>query len=280
MTAAQVTRPATPGAAALRRNDRTGSFASRRWLLAALQIATVILLLSAWELGARTGVVNSFLFSSPSAVLDSLLGRARAGLLATDIGVTLLEIVLGYLIGAVGGSVIGLGLWYSRFVADYSAPFIAAIGAIPVLAIAPMTIIWFGTGLLSKVMIVAFSCIVVSLTNSYRGAQRADVDQLNLMRSFGASKSQTFMKVVAPGALPWIVQGLKLNVGFAVVGAVIGEYISSSAGVGHMILLGSSSFSVNIVLAGLLVVMAIVLLLSALVNLLERSLLSWERAGK
>ncbi len=281
MTTAEITRPvggstsarATPAA------GRRSSAGYRHWLVPA-QAATVVVLLGAWELGARSGTINSFLFSSPSAVLESLARRASDGLLATDVGVTLLEIVLGYLIGAVGGSLVGLGLWYSRFLADYSAPFIAAIGAIPVLAIAPMTIIWFGTGLLSKVMIVAFSCVVVSLTNSYRGAQRADVDQINLMRSFGATKGQTFRMVVAPGALPWIVQGLKLNVGFAVVGAVIGEYISSNAGVGHMILLGSSSFSVNIVLAGLLVVMAMVLVLSALVNLLERALLSWERAGK
>ncbi|GMA33152.1 ABC transporter permease [Litorihabitans aurantiacus] len=256
------------------------SAGSRRFTLSLAQLATVAVLLAAWEVAARSGVINPFLFSSPGAVVESLVRRAADGALANDVRVTMTEIVLGYLLGAVGGSLLGLGLWYSRLVADYSAPFIAAIGAIPVLAIAPMTIIWFGTGLLSKVMIVAFSCVVVSLTNAYRGAQRADVDQVNLMRSFGASQGQIFRKVVVPGALPWVIQGLKLNVGFAVVGAVIGEYISSNAGVGHMILLGSSSFAVNIVLAGLVMVMAIVLLLSFLVNLLERSLLSWERTGQ
>lgn len=250
---------------------------SRRALLTVLQVLTIISLLGLWEWASRTGRINAFLFSSPSAVFEALFRRAASGDLINDIWVTSSEVVIGYIIGAVGGSILGLLLWYSRFVADYSAPFITAIGAVPVLAIAPMTIIWFGTGMLSKIMIVAFSCVVVALTNSYRGAARADRDQIDLMRSFGASKHQIFTKVIAPGSLPWLVQALKLNVGFAVVGAIIGEYISSSAGLGHMILLGSNNFSVNIVLAGLIPVMVLVLVLTLLVNTLERYLLSWER---
>lgn len=277
-TAIETTAPARATAATPARPRRR--LGSRRTLLVVLQVATVVVLLGAWELGARAGTVNTFLFSSPSQVLDSLARRAASGDLVVDVRTTVTEVALGFLVGAVGGSVLGLALWYSRFVADYTAPFIAAIGAIPVLAIAPMTIIWFGTGLMSKIMIVGFSCVVVSLTSSYRGAQRADPDQIDLMRSFGASTGQIFTKVVAPGALPWIVSGLKLNVGFAVVGAIVGEYISSNAGVGHMILLGSSNFTVSLVLAGLVVVMAIVLVLTFGMNLLERALLSWERTTK
>lgn len=268
---------ATPARVVPRVASRRRRPGSRRSLLAVLQLTTVVVLLGAWEIGARSGAVNTFLFSSPSMVFEALARRAASGELLVDVRTTLTEVVLGFLVGAVGGSVLGLALWYSRFVADYTAPFIAAIGAIPVLAVAPMTIIWFGTGLTSKIVIVGFSCVVVSLTNSYRGAQRADLDQIDLMRSFGASNGQIFAKVVAPGAMPWVVSGLKLNVGFAVVGAIVGEYISSDAGVGHMILLGSSNFTVSLVLAGLVVVMAIVLVLSFLMNLLERFLLSWER---
>lgn len=274
---AQLSKPdPEPSKPVRRREPRKAG--SRVALLATLQILIIAGLLAAWEIGARTGAIDSFLFSSPSAVYQTLIDRFSSGKLVTDINRTLTEVVVGYLIGAVGGSLLGLGLWYSRFVADLSAPFIAAIGAIPVLAVAPMTIIWFGTGMTSKVMIVAFSCIVVALTNAYRGAQRADSDQIDLMRSFGASKHQIFSKVIAPGALPWIVQAMKLNVGFAVVGAIVGEYISSDAGVGHMIQLGSSNFTVHIVLAGLAVVMVMVLVLNYFVNMLERVLLSWEKA--
>jgi NitT/TauT family transport system permease protein len=251
--------------------------ATRRYFLIFLQIAIVIGLLSYWEIGARTGHISRFLFSSPSQIWDVLAQRMDSGELLTDILTTTEETLIGFLVGAIGGSVLGLLLWYSKFISDLAAPFIAAIGSIPVLAIAPMTIIWFGTDMLSKVMIVAFSCVVVSLTTSYRGAQRTDQDLINLMRSFNASRSAIFRKLVVPSSMTWVVSGLKLNVGFALIGAIVAEYISSDAGVGHMILLGSSNFGMNIVLAGVALVMLMMLVFNALINLLERFILSWER---
>ncbi|WP_018898124.1 ABC transporter permease [Rhizobium sp. 2MFCol3.1] len=249
----------------------------RRYVLIGLQIAIVVALLAYWEIGAQTGHISRFLFSSPSQIWAVLVQRAQSGELLIDIGTTAQETLIGFLVGAIGGSILGLLLWYSKFISDLAAPFIAAIGSIPVLAIAPITIIWFGTEMLSKVMIVAFSCVVVSLTSSYRGALRTDEDLINLMRSFNASRSAIFTKLVVPSAMTWVVSGLKLNVGFALVGAIVAEYISSEAGVGHMILLGSSNFGMNIVLAGVALVMVMMLIFNALINLLERFILSWER---
>ncbi|WP_334173834.1 ABC transporter permease [Pseudoxanthobacter sp.] len=277
-------RPRAPRPAVVRarRNGAAGeglfrSPRTRRTTLHVLQVAIVAALLIYWEVGARTGAISAFLFSSPSAIWEVLVQRFQSGELLTDITTTAAEVIIGFLVGAVGGSVLGLLLWYSRFVSDLAAPFIAAIGSIPVLAIAPMTIIWFGTEMLAKVVIVAFSCVVVSLTTSYRGAQRTDPDLINLMRSFNASRHAIFLKLVVPGSMGWIVSGLKLNVGFAIVGAIVAEYISSEAGIGHMILLGSSNFSMNIVLAGVALVMVMMLLFNALISGLERILLSWER---
>lgn len=249
----------------------------RRYALIALQVGITVALLAAWEIGAAQGWINRFLFASPSMVWEVLVDRALSGELLEDIWTTSAETLLGYAVGAVGGSVIGLGLWYSRFLSDLSAPFIAALGSIPVLAVAPMTIIWFGTGILAKVMIVAFSCIVVSLTTSYKGAMRTDEDLVNLMRSFNAKRSAIFFKLVVPAAMPWVFSGLKLCVGFALVGAIVGEYITSQSGVGHMILLGSSNFSMNIVLAGIAVVMVMMLIFNAFITVIERAILSWER---
>ncbi len=254
---------------------RTAS--TRRYTLIGLQIAIVVALLGYWEIGAQTGQISRFLFSSPSQIWAVLAQRFESGELLLDIGTTAQETLIGFVVGAIGGSIIGLLLWYSKFISDLAAPFIAAIGSIPVLAIAPITIIWFGTEILSKVMIVAFSCVVVSLTSAYRGALRTDEDLINLMRSFNAPRSAIFAKLVVPSAMTWVMSGLKLNVGFALVGAIVAEYISSEAGVGHMILLGSSNFGMNIVLAGVALVMVMMLVFNALINLLERFILSWER---
>lgn len=263
----------------MRRHDAFFRSASaRRYILLFLQLAIVVALLGGWELGVRAGSISKFLFASPSMVWDVLVERFHSGELVNDIWITAQETLIGFAVGAIGGSVLGLLLWYSKFISDLAAPFIAAIGAIPVLAIAPMTIIWFGTEMTSKVMIVAFSCVVVSLTTSYKGATRTDPDLINLLRSFDASRSVIFFKLVVPSAMLWVVSGLRLNVGFALVGAIVGEYISSDAGVGHMILLGSSNFGMNIVLAGVVLVMIMMLVFNGLVALLERLILSWERA--
>ena len=253
------------------------SASARRYTLIILQAAIVIGLLGGWEAGVRSGNINAFLFSSPSQVWEVLINRFHSGELITDIKITALETVIGFAVGAIGGSVLGLLLWYSRFISDLAAPFIAAIGAIPVLAIAPITIIWFGTDMLSKVVIVAFSCVVVSLTTSYKGAQRTDPDLINLLRSFNAGRGTIFLKLVVPSAMLWVLSGLRLNVGFALVGAIVGEYISSDNGVGHMILLGSSNFGMNIVLAGIVLVMLMMLCFNAVVALIEGLILSWDK---
>ncbi|WP_413738272.1 ABC transporter permease [Sodalis sp. RH21] len=265
-----------------RKSERLESFfrtpAVRRYTLLLLQILIVAGLLAGWEIGVRNGGISKFLFASPSMVWEVLVQRFQSGELLADIRITTYETLIGFAVGAVGGSILGLLLWYSKFISDLAAPFIAAIGAIPVLAIAPITIIWFGTEMLSKVVIVAFSCVVVSLTTSYKGALRTDPDLINLLRSFDASRTVIFVKLVVPSAMLWVVSGLRLNVGFALVGAIVGEYISSDAGVGHMILLGSSNFGMNIVLAGIVLVMIMMLIFNGLVALLERMILSWERA--
>lgn len=273
-----LTEPPTATAPPGRRRTVLASPHRRRMALHTLQVLIVVTALSAWEFGTRSGAISSFLFGSPSAVWNVLQSRAQSGQLWTDIGVTGSEVILGFLIGAVGGSVLGLLLWYSQFVADLTSPFIAAVGSIPVLAVAPLTIIWFGTEMTSKVVIVAFSCVVVSLTTSYRGARRTDPDLINLMKSFGASRSQIFRKLVVPSAMTWVVSGLRLNIGFALVGAIVGEYISSDAGVGHMILLGSSNFTISLVIAGIAIVMVMVLVFNLVVSALERFLGHWERS--
>lgn len=272
-----VTAPVSPFRQSRGETTFFKSAATRRYVLIFLQVVIVVGLLAYWEIGARTGHISRFLFSSPSQIWDVLAQRMDSGELLNDILTTTEETLIGFVLGAIGGSVLGLLLWYSKFISDLAAPFIAAIGSIPVLAIAPITIIWFGTEMLSKVMIVAFSCVVVSLTTSYRGAQRTDQDLINLMRSFNASRSVIFRKLVVPSSMTWVVSGLKLNVGFALIGAIVAEYISSDAGVGHMILLGSSNFGMNIVLAGVALVMIMMLVFNALINLLERFILSWER---
>lgn len=241
------------------------------------QIGFLAILLIVWEVGARCGFINEFLFASPSKICNTLWSHILSGELFTDLLVTGKETVLGFILGSLLGSVLGLLLWCSETIARFSKPYVAAIGSIPVMVLSPLVIIWFGTGIASKIAIVTFSCIFVSLSTAYEGAMQVDPDLLNLMRSFGASKFKIFCKVVVPSSMTWVVSGFKMNIGFATVGAIVGEYISSDAGIGHMILKGSSSFHIHVTLAGLVATMIFVFALNVMVGFLEKALLRWKK---
>ena len=155
--------------------------------------------------------------------------------------------------------------------------FIVALGSIPIVALAPIVIIWFGTGLTSKLAMSTLSVVVVALVTAYKGATSVDDDQINQMRTLGATKRQTFRKLVIPASLRDIFAGFRLTVGFALIGAIVGEFISSDDGLGHAIFKAGSLYIIPKVFAGVVVTIALALFLSFLVGRLERFLMPWHK---
>ena len=253
----------------------------RRWgehgLVLACQIALLVGFLGFWEWIAAQDRQTAFLFGSPSAIAGFLVVMWQDGSLVRDSWVTGLETILGFVMGNVLGTALGLSLWYSRFVSRVVQPFIIALGSIPIIALAPIVIIWFGTGLASKVAMSTLSVVVVALVTSYKGAMSVDPDQVNLMRTLGARKSQIFRKLVVPASLTDIFVGMKLTVGFALIGAIIGEFMSSSEGLGHAIFKAGSLYIIPKVFAALVATIALALLLTWLVGKLERLLTPWRQ---
>jgi NitT/TauT family transport system permease protein len=253
----------------------------RRWgehgLVLACQIALLVGFLGFWEWIAAQDRQTAFLFGSPSAIAGFLVVMSQDGSLVRDTWVTGLETILGFVMGNVLGTALGLSLWYSRFVSRVVQPFIIALGSIPIIALAPIVIIWFGTGLASKVAMSTLSVVVVALVTSYKGAMSVDPDQVNLMRTLGARKSQIFRKLVVPASLTDIFVGMKLTVGFALIGAIIGEFMSSSEGLGHAIFKAGSLYIIPKVFAALVATIALALLLTWLVGKLERLLTPWRQ---
>ena len=254
----------------------------RRWqgaLVLACQIALLAGFLGFWEWIAAQDRQTAFLFGSPSAIAGFLVTMWQDGSLVRDSWVTGLETVMGFVMGNVLGTALGLSLWYSRFVSRVVQPFIIALGSIPIIALAPIVIIWFGTGLASKVAMSTLSVVVVALATSYKGAMSVDPDQVNLMRTLGARKSQIFRKLVVPASLTDIFVGMKLTVGFALIGAIIGEFMSSSEGLGHAIFKAGSLYIIPKVFAALVATIALALVLTWLVGKLERLLTPWRQEG-
>lgn len=269
--------PAASGAEAPVAAPRRLAGQPRGLAVLAAQLGLLALLLGLWEFAVGTDRQLAFLFGSPSAIGAFLLTMARDGSLVRDTLVTGVETLLGFVVGNLIGTVAGLSLWYSRFVSRVVQPFVVALGSIPTISLAPMVIIWFGTGLVSKIAMSTLSVVVVALVTSYKGAVGVDPDQINLMRTLGAGKSQIFRKLVVPASLADIFAGLRMTVGFALVGAIIGEFMSSSEGLGHAIFKAGSLYIIPKVFAALVATISLALALTYLVGKVERLLMPWRR---
>lgn len=243
-----------------------------------LQVLAAALFFALWEAGVRIGYVSSFLVGSPSGIFANFYKFTLSGDLLMDSWITLFEAILGFIIGTIAGSLLGLALWYSIFVAKLVEPFIVAINSVPKIALAPIVVLWFGTGLISKVALAVSLTALVALIAAYQAAKDADTDLQSLMISMGASKHQVFFKAVVPSTLPAIIATFRINIGFGLVGAVVGEFISSQRGLGHMIYTASSLYDLNSVWVGLFTLMIMGFILYYVIDMVERALLPWKQA--
>lgn len=229
----------------------------------------LLALLLFWEIATRGNPARAFFFGSPSKIAAYLVDKTVDGSLSRDVGVTFIEATLGFILGNILGTAVGLGLWYSKLALAIAKPYVIVLGSAPIFAFAPLIIIWFGTGLFSKVMVATLSTVFVALMQSYTGASEVSNDYLRLMKTFGATQGQTFRKVVAPSSIVWVISAFRLNVGFAILGAFIGEFISSSAGLGHLILVASGLFDISLVLCGVILLSGLAFVLYFFVGQLE-----------
>ncbi len=243
---------------------------------AVLQAIAVIVFFALWEFGVRMGWISNFLVGSPSGIFALAYKMILSGELLSDTWYTLFEAILGFVIGTILGTLIGLALWYSAFVAKLVEPFIIAINSVPKIAFAPIIILWFGTGLFSKVALAVSLTSIVALIAAYQAAKDADTDLQSLMVSMGATKHQIFYRAVVPSTLPSVIATFRINIGFGLVGAVVGEFISSQRGLGHMIYSASSLYDLNTVWVGLFTLMVMGFILYYVIDIIERTMLPWK----
>lgn len=244
-----------------------------------IQTAAVALFFAAWEVAVDAGWLTEFLVGAPSGIWRVFRAGVMDGSLLVDTWYTLIEAILGFVIGTIAGSVAGLGLWYSAFVARVVEPFIVAINSVPKIALAPIVILWFGTGFVSKVALAVSLTALVALIAAYQAARDADPDLQALMASMGASKNRIFRSVIVPSTLPAIIGMFRINIGFALVGAVVGEFISSQRGLGHLIYNASSLYDLNTVWAGLFVLMFVGFVLYHVIDIVEHRILPWRQVS-
>ena len=226
-----------------------------------------------WQILTHLKIIDPYYFSSPIAIVNTAFVAATQGTLYVDIGYTSASTIVGFIIGVTGGALLGLSTWWSRVYARVSEPYLVTFNAIPKLALAPILIILFGIGFESKVALAVALTIVPAALAAYGGVKSVDKDLETLLFSLGATRFQVFAKVVVPWAMPWIVSSLRVNIGLALAGAIVGEFIASRFGIGRMILYAGQVMDINLVWVGVVVLSILALVMYTAVMTVERYLL-------
>ena len=241
--------------------------------LAVLSFALAVLI---WALVAQWGSLPAFILPSPAAVWQRFVQVLMDGTLLRNSLVTLSEVLLGLLIGSVLATVIGYGLAKSHSMEKILSPFLVASQAVPTVAIAPLLVIWFGPGMISKVIICALTVFFPILVNTIIGIQAVPESLHDLMKSMRATRLQTLRYLEVPAALPVLFGGMRIGATLSVIGAVVGEFVGSDRGLGFMINVGRGQFDTALVFVALFMLILLAILLYSTAYVAEKRVLRWK----
>jgi NitT/TauT family transport system permease protein len=236
-----------------------------------------------WELSSGR-LIDPFWVSSPSKVFKYLYDVNADGSIFGHLGITLYETFTGFFIGSILGIGLGFALGRREVLAQVLDPYVVAFNGIPRIALAPLFIIWFGIGPTSKVILVVSVVFFLTFFNTFAGVKGVDAELKNILRIMGASERQILLKVTLPAIVPWITTGLKISLPYAIVAAVVGEFIAASKGLGYLINYNTSLFSTTGALGGILILALVVVVCNEAITRAEAYLLRWrpreERRGE
>jgi NitT/TauT family transport system permease protein len=270
---------AVPSAAEIEAAARRAMRARQAWVMF-WRIAIIVIILVGWELGARTGVIDPFFFASPSGIWQQswtwMVDGTSQGSLWEQILVTLEETVLGFLIGAAGGVFCGIALGRNRMLADIFSVYIKIANSVPRVVLGSIFIISLGLGMASKVALGVVMVFFVVFANAFQGVREADRAMIANAQILGASPFQITTRVVLPSAMSWILASLHVSFGFALVGAVVGEFLGAKKGLGLLISTAQGAFNANGVFAAMIILAIVALIVEFIITLIENRLVKWR----
>lgn len=240
------------------------------------RISILIVFLLLWEILSSCGIIDSFFFSSPSRIIKLFIQFDKAELLG-HIGTTLLECLCAFTLSVTLGFIFAVLLWWSEFLRKILDPYIVILNSLPKIALGPLIIIWVGVGKKSIIVMGVLICIIVTLVSILSGFISTDPDKIFLLRSMGATKLQILIKLVIPSALADIVSALKVTIGLAWVGTIMGEYLVSGAGLGYLIIYGGAVFKLDLVMMSTVILCILAGGMYALVAIVEKMVLKTKR---
>jgi NitT/TauT family transport system permease protein len=252
----------------------------RRLAIWAARALLAVIIIGGWQLFTDAKIVDKFFWGQPSGIVTQLRdwvnNGTQYGSIWLQIWITLKEALLGFLVGVAAGVVAGVGLGQNRFLANVLQPYIKILNAIPRIVLGALFTVALGLGTSSKVLLAAVLVFFVVFFNAYQGVREVDQNLVNNARVLGASRLQVTRHVVLPSAVTWIIASLHVAFGFAIIGAIVGEFLGSQKGLGLVIATSQNNFNPNGVFAAMLIIAIIALTAEGIIGWLERRLLAWR----
>ncbi|MET7452368.1 ABC transporter permease [Streptomyces sp. NPDC005574] len=263
-----------------RAQTRARAARRRRFVVMAARVLLLVAVLGLWEMCARTKIIDPFYFAMPSKIWDQIYTWVTHGTalgpLGEQIWYTLYEALLGWVFGVVGGVVFGIALGRITLLADVLGPYIKVLNSIPRIVLAPIFMIWFGLGPASKVASAVVLVFFPVFFNAFQGAREVDRSLVANARILGASDRRVTLQVVIPSATSWIFTSLHVSFGFALIGAIVGEYIGATKGIGLLVAQSQGTFNAAGVYAAMVILAVVALLAEGLLTFGERRIFRWK----
>ena len=237
------------------------------------QVLILLSLIFIWEYLSNKNIINSFIYSSPTKVMRIIVELYNNGNLFNHIWVTVYETIISFILATLLGTIIAIILWYSKFLYKVMEPYLTILNSLPKVALGPIIIIISGANIKSIIIMALLISLIITISTVYSGFINTDKNMIKLMNSFHASKWQILKYLVIPYNYHVIINSLKINVGMSLVGVIMGEFLVSKAGIGYLINYGSQVFNLNLVFAGIIILLIVSYLMYLLVLYIEKVLI-------
>lgn len=240
------------------------------YLVSLFRFLVFILILALWELTTQLKIINPFIFSSPSRIINTFIKMTQNGQIFYHIGITLLETLISFALVVIIGLLAAIILWMFKMLTDIIEPYLVMLNSLPKSALAPLLIVWIGNN--QKTIIVTAVSVAVfgTIISIYTAFSEADAEKIKLIRTLGGSKTDILFKLILPSSMPIIISTMKVNVGLCLVGVIIGEFLAAKAGLGYLIIYGSQVFKLDWVLMGIVILCIIAIILYRIINSFEK----------
>lgn len=242
-------------------------------LILLTQLGILVTFIIIWQVLADLKVINTFVFSSPKQVIDTIINLHKTSNLYNHIWITVYETFISFSFGTLLGFIIASIMWYNKFIAKVIDPYLTILNSLPKVALGPIIIIWCGAGIKSIILMALLISVIITVINIYQGFINIDSDKIKLLKSMGAKKYQIYIKLLLPGSFSNIISTLKINISMSLIGVIMGELLVSKEGLGYLIMYGSQVFNLNLVMTGIIILCIVSAIMYYIIYAIEKKVL-------